>query len=37
MKRSKISKNVSKKIFRKSGGMMNSENVPKIARGGIRY
>lgn len=27
----------SNKIFKKSGGMMNSENVPKISRGGIRF
>ena len=37
MKRKKISKKASKKIFAKSGAMMNSQNLPKISRGGIRF
>lgn len=37
MKRKKISKKASKKLFSKSGGMTNSENTPKLSRGGIRF
>lgn len=37
MKRKKVSKRSSKKLFAKSGAMMNSENLPKISRGGIRF
>ena len=36
-KRRKVSKKSSRKLFGKSGSMMNSENLPKIARGGIRF
>lgn len=36
-KRRKMSKKSSKKLFAKSGSMMNSENLPKISRGGIRF
>lgn len=37
MKRKKISKKTSKKIFQSSGQMMNSKNLPNISRGGIRF
>lgn len=37
MKRKKVSKKQSKKIFAKSGSMMNSKNLPSISRGGIRF
>ena len=37
MKRRKVSKKESKKLFAKSGGMMNSKNLPNISRGGIRF
>lgn len=37
MKRKQISKKTSKKIFAKSGSMTNSQNTPKISRGGIRF
>lgn len=36
-KRKPMSKKSSKKLFAKSGAKMNSENLPKIARGGIRF
>ena len=37
MKRKKISRSASKKIFAKSGQMMNSKNLPRVSRGGIRF
>lgn len=37
MRRKKISKKASKKLFAKSGQMMNSYNTPRISRGGIRF
>lgn len=37
MKRKKMSKKASKKLFQKSGAMMNSKNLPKVSRGGIRF
>lgn len=37
MKRKKISKKASKKIFAKTGAMMNSKNQPTLSRGGIRF
>lgn len=37
MKRRKISKKQSKKMFQASGQMMNSKNLPNISRGGIRF
>lgn len=37
MKRRKISKKASKKLFARSGSMMNSKNLPNISRGGIRF
>ena len=37
MKRKKVSQKKSEKIFRKSGAMMNDKNLPRIARGGIRF
>lgn len=37
MKRKQVSKKSSKKLFAKSGAMMNSHNLPKISRGGIRF
>lgn len=37
MKRKKISKKTSNKVFAKTGGMMNSKNLPKLSRGGIRF
>lgn len=37
MKRKKMSKKASKKLFAKSGGMMNSKNLPTLSRGGIRF
>ena len=37
MKRKKMSKKQSKKLFSKSGSMMNSKNLPNIQRGGIRF
>lgn len=36
-KRFKVNKKQDKKAFIKSGQMMNSKNVPKISRGGIRF
>lgn len=37
MKRKKISKKSSRKLFAKSGQMMNSKNLPTLSRGGIRF
>lgn len=37
MKRKKMSKKASKSLFAKTGAKMNSENAPKISRGGIRF
>lgn len=37
MKRKKMSKFKSSKLFVKSGQMMNSKNLPSISRGGIRF
>ncbi len=37
MKRKKMTRKGSKKLFKKTAGLMNSENVPKVARGGIRF
>lgn len=37
MKRKKMSRKASKKLFQKSGQMMNSKNLPTMARGGIRF
>lgn len=37
MKRKPISKKKSAKIFIKSGQMMNSKNLPRLSRGGIRF
>lgn len=37
MKRKKMSKVASSKLFQKSGQMMNSKNQPKISRGTIRF
>lgn len=37
MKRKKLTQKQSKKLFAKSGAMMNSKNLPKISRGGIRF
>ena len=37
MKRKKLSKKASKKIFKSSGGMTNSKNQPTLSRGGIRF
>lgn len=37
MKRKKMSKKASKKLFAKSGAKMNSKNLPNISRGGIRF
>lgn len=37
MKRKNISQRQSKKLFRRSGAMMNSKNLPRICRGGIRF
>lgn len=36
-KRFKVSPKGDKKAFIKSGQMMNSKNVPKLSRGGIRF
>lgn len=36
-KRFKVNKNADKKAFIKSGQMMNSKNLPKLSRGGIRF
>ena len=33
----KVNKGVDKKAYIKSGQMMNSKNLPKISRGGIRF
>lgn len=37
MKRKKISTKASKKIFKNTASTMNSYNIPKIQRGGIRF
>lgn len=37
MKRKKVKQKDSKKLFAKSGQMMNSKNEVKIQRGGIRF
>lgn len=37
MKRKKLSRKKSSKIFKASGQMMNSKNQPTISRGGIRF
>lgn len=37
MKRRKVNQKASKKLFAKSGQMMNSKNVVRIQRGGIRF
>lgn len=37
MKRKKMSKKASKKLFSTSGQMMNSKNLPNLSRGGIRF
>lgn len=37
MKRKKMSKKASSKLFSKSGAKMNSKNLPNMARGGIRF
>lgn len=36
-KRFQVKKSVDKKAYIKSGQMMNSKNLPKIMRGGIRF
>lgn len=37
MKRKKMSRKASAKLFKKSGAVMNSKNLPNISRGGIRF
>ena len=37
MKRKHISQKQSKKLFRRSGAMMNTKNLPRVSRGGIRF
>lgn len=37
MKRRSVSNRRSRKLFRRSGAMMNTRNLPRISRGGNRF